>query len=49
MRRELDPTEDNLDMDGGHPTAESLAPRAREVTEVVLPPEDDSPDDEALF
>jgi len=48
MRRELDPTEDDLDMDGGHPTAESLAPLAREVAEVVLPPEDDSPNDETL-
>lgn len=44
MSRELDPTEDNLDIDGGHPTAESLAPRAREVADIVLPPEDDSPD-----
>jgi hypothetical protein len=49
MRRELDSTEDNLDMDGGHPTAESLAPKAREVADVVLPPEDDSPDSGTLL
>ena len=44
MRRELDPEEDALDMDGGHPTADSLSPRAREVANVVLPPEADGPD-----
>lgn len=49
MRHELDPTEDDLDIDGGHPTAESLAPRAREVAKVVLPPEDDNPGDETLL
>lgn len=49
MRRELDPAEDNLDMEGGHPTAESLSPQAREVVDIVLPPEDDGPDDGTLF
>lgn len=49
MRRELDPMEDNLDMDGGHPTAASLSPRAREVVNIVLPPEDNGPDDGTLF
>lgn len=47
MRRELDPS--NLSMDGGHPTPESLSPKAREVADVVLPPEVDGPDDGTIL
>ncbi|WP_424017348.1 hypothetical protein ACOZ4N_15920 [Halorientalis pallida] len=47
MRRELDPS--NLNMNGGHPTADSLSPKAREVADIVLPPESDGPDDGTIL
>lgn len=47
MRRNLDPI--RLDMDGGHPTAESLSPKARGVASAVLPSEVDDPDDGTLL
>lgn len=49
MRRELDPVEDNLVMDGGHPTAESLSPVARELANYVLPPEADDLDGDTIL
>lgn len=47
MRRNLDPS--RLTMDGGHPTAESLSPKARGIANAVLPPEVDEPDDGTLL
>lgn len=47
MRRNLEPSK--LDMDGGHPTAESLSPKAREVASAVLPPEVDDPEEGTLL
>lgn len=49
MRRELDPVEDDLDMDGGHPTAKSLSPVARELANHVLPPEADEADEDTIL
>lgn len=47
MRRELDPS--SLTLDGGHPTATSLSPKAREVANYVLPPEADEIEEQTLL